>query len=130
VVARSREAREAARAPIEVEARAMKGPGDRDEEALDAARSYPWKPDEKLEGEIFPSRLPIDLRAVDVPVLAVIGALDFPNLKSHRLWRELSDFTMIRLAGRGHVSAVAPGYISPQYIAATVRFVDSNDPPP
>jgi pimeloyl-ACP methyl ester carboxylesterase len=130
VVARDREAREAVRAPIEVEARKMQGPAPRDDEALAAARSYPWQPGEKLEGEIFPSRLPIDLTAVKVPVLAVVGALDFPNLKSHRLWRELADFTMVRLPGKGHVSGVAPGYISPEYRSATVRFVDGNDPAP
>jgi pimeloyl-ACP methyl ester carboxylesterase len=120
-------AREAARAPIEIEARKVKGPGARDEEALAAARAYPWKPGEKGEGEIFPSRLPIDLTAVKIPVLALMGEHDFPNMKSHRLWRELADFQMVRLPERGHTSAVAPGYISPAYVPATVRFIDAND---
>jgi pimeloyl-ACP methyl ester carboxylesterase len=122
-------AREAARAPIELEARKVKGPGTRDDEALAAARAYPWPPGAKGEGEIFPSRLPIDLTKVKVPVLAIMGELDFPNLKTHRMWRELDDFQVVRLMGRGHTSGVAPGYIAPEYVPATVRFIDGNDAP-
>jgi pimeloyl-ACP methyl ester carboxylesterase len=125
--ARDREAREAARDPLELEARSVRGPRARDAEALAAARAYPWKATERLEGEIFPSRLPIDLARIEAPVLALVGALDFPNLKTHRMWRKLRDFAIVRLPGRGHVSAVAPGYIAPEYVAATVRFVDAND---
>jgi pimeloyl-ACP methyl ester carboxylesterase len=122
-------AREAARAPIEIESRKVKGPGVRDDEALAAARAYPWDPGLKGEGEIFPSRLPIDLDAVKIPVLAIMGELDFPNLKTHRMWRELDDLQIVRLPARGHTSGVAPGYISPQYVPATVRFIDGNDEP-
>lgn len=127
VDSRDPKAREAARAPIELEARKVKGPGTRDDEALAAARAYPWEPGAKGEGEIFPSRIPIDLTAVKIPVLALMGEFDFPNLKTHRMWRELDDFQMVRLPGRGHTSGVAPGYISPEYVPATVRFIDGND---
>jgi pimeloyl-ACP methyl ester carboxylesterase len=122
-------AREAARAPIELEARKVKGPSERNDEALAAARAYPWQPGEKGEGEIFPSRIPIDLTVVDIPVLALVGTFDFPNLKTHRMWREFDDFQMVRLRDRGHTSGVAPGYIAPEYVPATVRFIDGNDQP-
>jgi len=126
----SPEAREAARAPIEIESRKVKGPSSRDDEALAAARAYPWTPEEKgTDGEIFPSRLPIDLAAVKIPVLALMGEHDFPNFKTHRMWRELDDFQIVRLPGRGHTSGVAPGYIPSIYVSATVRFVDGNDFP-
>jgi hypothetical protein len=62
-------------------------------------------------------------------VLAIMGELDFPNLKTHRMWRELDDLQIVRLPARGHTSGVAPGYISPQYVPATVRFIDGNDEP-
>ncbi len=56
-----------------------------------------------------------------------MGEFDFPNLKTHRMWRELDDFQMVRLPDRGHTSGVAPGYIAPEYVPATVRFIDGND---
>jgi pimeloyl-ACP methyl ester carboxylesterase len=122
-------AREAERAPIELEARRMKGPGERDDEALGAARAYPWPPGSMGEGEIFPSKLPIDLTRVKIPALAIMGSLDFPNLKTHRMWRELDDLQVVRLPGRGHTSGVSPGYASPAYVPATVRFIDGVDAP-
>ena len=62
-------------------------------------------------------------------MLALVGTFDFPNLKTHRMWREFDDFQMVRLRDRGHTSGVAPGYIAPEYVPATVRFIDGNDPP-
>jgi pimeloyl-ACP methyl ester carboxylesterase len=128
VDALDRAAREKVRDPLELEARAVQGPGTRDDQALAAARAYPWKPTERLEGEIFPSRLPIDLTTVKIPVLAIMGALDWPNIKTHRMWREIDNLWIVRLPGKAHVSSVAPGYISPEYVEATVKFVNANDP--
>ena len=82
-----------------------------------------------VEAEIFPSRLPIDLTAVKIPVLAIMGGLDFPNLKTHRMWRELHDFQMVRLPGRGHTSGVAPGYIADRVRSGDGAFIDGNDFP-
>jgi len=127
VDSRDPKAREAVRAPIELESRRVKGPGERDEEALEAARAYPWPAEQMGEGEIFPSRIPIDLSKLKIPVLAMMGSFDFPNLKTHRMWRELDDLQVVRLSGRGHTSGVAPGYIHPAYIPATVRFIEGND---
>ena len=50
-------------------------------------------------------------------------------MKTHRMWRELDDFQMVLLPGRGHTSGVAPGYIPSEYVPATVRFIDGNDFP-
>jgi len=66
---------------------------------------------------------------VKIPVLAIMGSLDFPNLKTHRMWRELGDIQIVRLPGRGHTSGVSPGYASPFYVPATVRFIDGIDAP-
>lgn len=81
--------------------------------------AYPWK-----EGE----RGAIDLAKVRLPVLAINGELDGFHAKTHRLEREVADFTNVMLPGKSHLSAIEPGYIPDQYIEATVAFVEKNDP--
>lgn len=71
--------------------------------------------------------LEIDLGAVSVPVLAINGEYDSPYAKTFRLWRELTDFTNVVLPGKSHLTAIAPGYMPNEYLAALVRFVDGND---
>ena len=49
----------ASRAPIELESRKVKGPSARDDEALAAARAYPWEPGQKgVEGRDLPLATP------------------------------------------------------------------------
>ena len=91
---------------------------DRDDEALAAVRQYPWKPAERAE---------IDLTKIKIPVLAINGEFDGPNAKTHRMQRELADFTRRRAAGQ-----IAPdgdhGRLHPQlYIDSLVEFIDQND---
>jgi pimeloyl-ACP methyl ester carboxylesterase len=69
----------------------------------------------------------LDLRKVDIPVLAINGEYDRPFAKTHRLWRELRDFTNVVLPGKSHLTAIVAGSMPPEYLAAVVRFVDSND---
>ena len=64
----------------------------------------------------------IDLSRVTFPVLAVNGEFDGWRAKTHRMWRELNDFTNVVLAGKGHLSAVMPGFIPRAYIDAMVAF--------
>jgi len=71
--------------------------------------------------------LDIDLRKVDIPVLAINGEYDRPLAKTHRMWRELRDFTSVVLPGKSHLTAIVPGYMPPEYLAATVRFIDAHD---
>ena len=64
----------------------------------------------------------IDLSKVTFPVLAVNGEFDGWRAKTHRMWRELTDFTNVVLPGKGHLSAVMPGFIPQAYIDAMVSF--------
>ena len=69
----------------------------------------------------------VDLSKVDFPVLAINGEYDRPFAKTHRLWRELHDFTSVVLPGKSHLTAIVAGYMPSEYLEATVRFVNSND---
>ncbi len=69
----------------------------------------------------------IELAKVDFPVLAINGEYDRPFAKTHRLWRELNDFTSVVLQGKSHLTAIVAGYMPPEYVRATVRFIDGND---
>lgn len=85
----------------------------RDQVALDAVRAYPWK-----EGE----RTNIDLSAVNIPTLAINGGFDRPNIKTHRMARELADFTNVVIPGKSHLTVVVQ-----EYIDALGSFIDRND---
>ena len=69
----------------------------------------------------------LDLRKVDIPVLAINGEYDRPLAKTHRMWRELRDFTNVVLPGKSHLTAIVAGSMPPEYRRAVVRFIDSND---
>ena len=69
----------------------------------------------------------VDLRKVDFPVMAINGAYDRPFAKTHRLWRELHDFTSVVLPGKSHLTAIVAGHMPSEYLQATVRFIDAND---
>jgi pimeloyl-ACP methyl ester carboxylesterase len=84
-----------------------------DRAALDAVQKYPWKVGER----------DIDLAAVTVPVMAIVGGLDRPNARTHRLNREVRNFTLVVLPGEAHGSA----HLNPAYTAALVKFVDRHD---
>lgn len=106
--------------PREAEARKILSQNpDRDEEALRAIRSYPWKPEERLK---------IDLKKVQIPVLAINGEFDGPNAKTHRMKRELAHFQSVVLPGKSHLTAIMAGFIPQQYIDSLVTFIDANDP--
>jgi pimeloyl-ACP methyl ester carboxylesterase len=71
----------------------------------------------------------VKLDRIKFPVICINGEYDRPYAKSHRLWRELDNFTNVVLPGKGHLSAVMAGLIPQQYIDAYARFVVSNNPP-
>jgi pimeloyl-ACP methyl ester carboxylesterase len=107
--------------PQESEAAAkLRAHPERDQAALDAVRQYPWKPGE---------RTTIDLTQLKLPVLAINGEFDRPNAKTHRMRRELADFTAVVLPGKSHLTAIMAGYIPPLYIDALVQFIDEHDRP-
>ena len=66
-------------------------------------------------------------RKVSFPVLAIVGEFDTPNARTHRLWRELKNFQMIRLPAKEHLTSVYPGTIPKEYIDGIVRFINAND---
>lgn len=69
----------------------------------------------------------IELRKVNFPVLAINGEYDRPFQKTHRMWRELNDFTSVVLPGKSHLTAIVAETMPPEYRNATVRFINSND---
>ncbi len=91
----------------------------RDEKALSAVRQYPWKPDE---------RGGIDLSTIEMPVLAINGEFDRPNARTHRMQRELDDFTAVVLPGKSHLTAIMAGYMPQLYVDSLVEFIDKHDP--
>jgi pimeloyl-ACP methyl ester carboxylesterase len=93
---------------------------DRDPEALAAVRQYPWKPG---------ARATIDLTKIKIPVLAINGQFDAPNAKTHRMQRELANFTAVVLPGKSHLTAIMAGYIPQLYIDSLVKFINANDRP-
>ncbi|OWK27986.1 alpha/beta fold hydrolase [Sphingomonas mucosissima] len=72
----------------------------------------------------------LDLTRIAIPVLAVNGDYDRPFAKTHRMWRELPNFSNLVLPGYGHLSAVMQGFVPPIYIKTLGDFVRANNPPP
>ena len=70
----------------------------------------------------------IDLKKVKIPVLAVNGDYDRPFAKTHRMWRELDNFTNVVLPDYGHLSAVMPGFVPEQYVDSLAHFIKNNNP--
>jgi pimeloyl-ACP methyl ester carboxylesterase len=70
----------------------------------------------------------LDLTKIKFPVMAINGEFDFPLAKTHRLWRELDDFTNLVLPGKGHLSAVMKDFIPQAYIDGMAAFIQRNNP--
>ena len=79
-------------------------------------------------GGAAPAPLQIDLTKITFPVMAVNGEFDRPIAKTHRLWRELRNFTNVVLPGKSHLTAIAAPYMPPEYPESVVRFINANDP--
>lgn len=84
-----------------------------DREAMAAVQKYPWKPDERA----------IDLAKVKIPVAALVGGLDRPNARTHRLKREVKGAQITVFPGETHGSV----HLNPAYTAALVKFIDAHD---
>lgn len=84
-----------------------------DRAALDAVQKYPWKPGDR----------DIELSKVKVPVAALVGSLDRPNARTHRLKRELAGAQITVLPGETHGSV----HLNPAYTATLVKFIDAHD---
>jgi pimeloyl-ACP methyl ester carboxylesterase len=84
-----------------------------DRAALDAVQKYSWQPGDR----------DIDLTKVKVPVLAIVGSLDRPNARTHRLKRELTGAAIVIVPGETHGSV----HLNPTYTATLVKFIDAHD---
>jgi pimeloyl-ACP methyl ester carboxylesterase len=81
-----------------------------------------------MAGRFQAQLLGVDLKAIDFPVMAINGEYDRPNARTHRLARELRDFTNLVLPGKGHLTAMMAGFIPPEYVEGYAAFVVKNNP--
>ncbi|HEY9217026.1 MAG TPA: alpha/beta hydrolase [Phenylobacterium sp.] len=81
-----------------------------------------------MAGRFQAQLLGVDLSKVDFPVMAINGEFDRPNARTHRLARELADFTNVVLPGKGHLTAMMAGFIPQLYIDSYAEFVARNNP--
>lgn len=66
----------------------------------------------------------VDLTKISFPVLALNGGHDRPLAKTHRMWRELTNFTYVVIPGRNHMDAPR----DPLFGDALVRFITTHNP--
>lgn len=66
----------------------------------------------------------VDLTKIHFPVLALNGGHDRPIAKTHRMWRELQDFSYVVIPGRNHMDACR----DPLFGDALVRFITATNP--
>jgi len=71
----------------------------------------------------------LDLTKIKFPVMAINGEFDRPIGKTHRMWRQLDNFTNLVLPGKGHLSAVMEGLIPQEYVDGYRDFIVANNPP-
>ncbi|HEY3949126.1 alpha/beta hydrolase [Phenylobacterium sp.] len=83
---------------------------------------------ENMAGRFQAQLLGVDLKAIDFPVMAINGEYDRPNARTHRLAREVADFTNLVLAGKGHLTAMMAGFIPSEYVEGYAAFVVANNP--
>ena len=96
------------------------------ERAVDAAR--PQRPPTTMSRRARPAN-PVDLTKVDIPVLAINGEYDRPYSRTHRMWRELRNFSNVVLPGKSHLTAIVAGYMPDAYRDSLVAFINANDLP-
>lgn len=114
-------------------ARAERGEEIGNDAAASAARTPEQEAKARARSEAMAKRREallarLDLTRIRFPVMAINGEFDFPLAKTHRLWRELDDFTNLVLPGKGHLSAVMAGFIPPAYIDGMAAFIERNNP--
>jgi len=73
-------------------------------------------------------RPPLDLTKINFPILAVVGEFDQPYTRTHRLWREATNFQRVILRNRGHLSSYMAGIAPEVYRDALTSFIVSNNP--
>lgn len=69
----------------------------------------------------------IDLKKIDIPVLAINGEFDAPNYKTYRMKRDLKNFRSVVIKNKAHASLITPGFMPRQYLQESVQFIRSID---
>jgi pimeloyl-ACP methyl ester carboxylesterase len=85
----------------------------------------------QLSSQPVPSAVPrplLDLTKINFPILAVVGEFDQPYTRTHRLWREATNFQRVILRNRGHLSSYMAGIAPEVYRDALTSFIVSNNP--
>ncbi len=99
------------------------------EKAADAPRPARTATAASATRPAAPARPQLDLSNLkNLPMLAINGEYDRPLAKTHRMWRELNNFTNVVLDGKSHNTAIMAGYIPDLYITSLVNFINANDP--
>jgi pimeloyl-ACP methyl ester carboxylesterase len=97
-----------------------------------AASPTAASPDQSnLSNQPVPAAVPrpeIDLKHLNIPILAVVGEFDTPYARTHRLWREAPNFKRVILTNRGHLSSYIAGLAPQLYRDSLVEFITSNNP--
>lgn len=92
------------------------------------AASYLWDPEAdrpvyKAFGEGISRRATYsDRPPFEAPLLQVLGQFDYPNTMSKLLKRQVSNYRLVVLPGRTHLTALA----DPEFTQAILRFIDDN----
>jgi pimeloyl-ACP methyl ester carboxylesterase len=84
-----------------------------------------------LSSQPVPAAVPrpeIDLKHINIPILAVVGEFDSPYARTHRLWREAPNFKRVILRNRGHLSSYIASLAPELYRDSLVEFITSNNP--
>ena len=84
---------------------------------------------EDFVGRMMAHSTGLDLTTIKFPVMAINGEFDRPHARTHRLARELSDFTNVILPGKGHLTAMMAGFIPDAYADEYCAFVAKHNPP-
>jgi pimeloyl-ACP methyl ester carboxylesterase len=66
----------------------------------------------------------VDLTRIKFPVLSINGSNDYPLSKTHRMWRELEDYTYIVIPGRNHMQASS----DPLFGEKLAQFIVAHNP--
>ncbi len=96
--------------------------------AARAAGKRAWQALEDTLWRAMTGRPEINLSKIAFPVMAINGQYDRPIARTHRLARELRDFTNVILPGKGHLTAMMEGFIPERYIEAYASFVAQHNP--
>lgn len=109
------------------------GPDPQEAEASATLRSRPNDPEalaavRESFGQSQRAAELIDLTSVDIPVLAIVGEYDRPNVRTHRMQRELKDFRRVILPGKSHLTAIMAGYMPQTYVDELTAFITANNP--